>query len=135
MMPVFADTFFFLAVLNRRDSAHHAAVRWSRDHDRLRVTTAWVLAEVGDALAADNREAFVSLVRLVRQNPLFRLIEASQDSFDRGLALYARRPDKQWSLTDCISFVIMSDEGLTESLTGDHHYEQAGFTALFALPG
>jgi len=47
-----------------------------------------------------------------------------------GLELYARRPDKSWSLTDCISFVVMTDRGLTEALTGDHHFEQAGFRAL-----
>ena len=46
------------------------------------------------------------------------------------MSLYSRRPDKEWSLTDCISFVVMSDEGLTEALTGDHHFEQAGFTPL-----
>lgn len=48
----------------------------------------------------------------------------------RGLGLYAARPDKAWSLTDCISFVVMTDRGLTEALTGDHHFEQAGFRAL-----
>jgi predicted nucleic acid-binding protein len=43
---------------------------------------------------------------------------------------YESRPDKAWSLTDCISFVVMNQHGLTEALTGDHHFEQAGFTAL-----
>ena len=52
------------------------------------------------------------------------------DTFARGFDLYARRPDKSWSLTDCISFVVMTDRGLTEALTGDHHFEQAGFRAL-----
>jgi predicted nucleic acid-binding protein len=50
--------------------------------------------------------------------------------FDAGLELYSRRPDKEWSLTDCISFVVMEEHGLTEALTTDHHFEQAGFTAL-----
>ena len=49
---------------------------------------------------------------------------------ERGLALYDARPDKQWSLTDCISFLVMQDRRITEALTGDHHFEQAGFTAL-----
>jgi predicted nucleic acid-binding protein len=48
----------------------------------------------------------------------------------RGIQLYDSRPDKQWSLTDCISFVVMQDRGIVEALTGDHHFEQAGFTAL-----
>ena len=50
----------------------------------------------------------------------------------RGLALYDERPDQEWSLTDCISFVVMADEGIAEALTGDHHFEQAGFVALLA---
>jgi hypothetical protein len=50
----------------------------------------------------------------------------------RGLDLFAGRSDKNWSLTDCISFVVMQDEGLTEALTGDSHFEQAGFKALLA---
>jgi len=50
--------------------------------------------------------------------------------YQRGINLYAQRPDKEWSLTDCISFVVMSDRGITEALTGDHHFEQAGFRAL-----
>ncbi len=48
------------------------------------------------------------------------------------MKLYDERPDKAWSLTDCISLVVMADEGLTEALTRDHHFEQAGFTAVFA---
>lgn len=49
---------------------------------------------------------------------------------NRSIKLYASRPDKQWSLTDCISFEVMRREGITEALTGDHHFEQAGFVAL-----
>ena len=49
---------------------------------------------------------------------------------EQGMDLYARRPDKEWSLTDCISFVVMSQNGLEEALTGDHHFEQAGFRIL-----
>jgi predicted nucleic acid-binding protein len=49
---------------------------------------------------------------------------------ERGLDLYDARPDKEWSLTDCISFIVMQDHGTYEALTGDHHFEQAGFVAL-----
>jgi hypothetical protein len=49
----------------------------------------------------------------------------------RGIQLYNSRLDKDWSLTDCISFVVMRERGITEALTGDHHFEQAGFTTLF----
>ena len=49
---------------------------------------------------------------------------------DRGLAIFAERQDKDWPLTDCISFVVMQEQGITEALTGDRHFEQAGFVAM-----
>jgi predicted nucleic acid-binding protein len=60
------------------------------------------------------------------------VIPASQELFDKGVELYDARPDKQWSLTDCISFVLMEQRGITEALTADRHFEQAGFVALLA---
>jgi predicted nucleic acid-binding protein len=66
----------------------------------------------------------------VEQNPFVRIIPPSDEQYARGFDLYRRRPDKEWSLTDCISFVVMAEEGLTEALTGDKHFEQAGFAAL-----
>ena len=63
-------------------------------------------------------------------DPDFIVLEADQHLFERGLQLYENRPDKEWSLTDCISFVAMEEMGIAEALTGDHHFEQAGFTAL-----
>lgn len=58
------------------------------------------------------------------------LLPPDQILFDAGLELYASRSDKEWSLTDCISFVVMRERGITDALTGDHHFEQAGFVAL-----
>ena len=128
--PVFADTFFFLAVLNPRDAAHRRAVETSRSLRRPRMTTGWVLTEVGDAFARDNREAFLDLLKLVRTNPLMRVIEPTQEWFDRGVNLYRERPDKDWPLTDCISFAVMHEFGLRDALTCDRHFEQAGFREM-----
>jgi predicted nucleic acid-binding protein len=58
------------------------------------------------------------------------IYEAEREVFDLGVDLYQNRDDKEWSLTDCISFVVMTREGITEALTGDHHFEQAGFSIL-----
>src|SRR5437660_600335 len=127
MNAVFADTFFFLAILNPLDPAHQQASEMSRNLRRPRITTAWVLTEVGDALARDNRTAFLDLLELMRENPLTRVVGPSQELFDAGIAFYGERTDKEWPLTDCISFVVMEREGITEALTGDRHFEQAGF--------
>lgn len=130
MRMVFADTFFFLAILNPSDPAHRRASALSRSLHQPRITTAWVLTEVGDALACDNRRAFLDLMQLLRHNPLIRVVEPSLELFTAGVAFYASRPDKDWPLTDCISFVVMEREGIREAITEDHHFEQAGFTAL-----
>jgi len=59
-----------------------------------------------------------------------RIVRSGPQLFQRGLKLYDERPDKEWSLTDCISFVVMKDEGISDALTGDQHFEQAGFIPL-----
>jgi predicted nucleic acid-binding protein len=132
MTPLFADAFFFIAVLNKSDRAHAGAAAYLRPRlSRPLLTTAWVLTEVADGLAQPNhRPAVVRLLTTLRGNPTVEIIPPDLDLFDRGVDLYSRRPDKAWSLTDCISFVVMSERGLTEALTGDHHFEQAGFRAV-----
>jgi len=131
MKPVFADTFFFLALLNPADAAHRDAVAVSRSLRRRRVTTTWVLTEAGDAMSVGtSRSAFLQFLELIKASPLVTVVPATEELFARGVVLFSQRPDKEWTSTDCISFVVMADQGLTEALTGDHHFEQAGFTAL-----
>ncbi len=131
MKPLFADTFYYLAMVNPRDAAHREAVSYSQKRRVRTVTTAWVLTEVADALAASVRRlVFLSLLRGLQGNPAVRIIPAGQDLFEQGIRLYAKRPDKDWPLTDCISFVVMKQMKLTDALTGDRHFEQAGFRAL-----
>lgn len=130
MKPLFADTFYFLALLNAGDQAHRRALQFEAEAAPL-VTTAWVLTEVGDALSApENRAVFLQLLDTLQASPDVRLLPPSEALFTRGIELYRQRPDKEWSLTDCISFAVMATEELTEALTGDHHFEQAGFRAL-----
>ncbi len=131
MKRVFGDAFFFLALLGERDAAHRQSRRICSEQPLHIVTTQWVLAEVADGMArSDYRQQFISFARHLADAPHLEIIPASAESFARGLARYCQRPDKQWSLTDCISYVVMEDEGLTEALTGDHHFEQAGFKIL-----
>ena len=131
MRRVFADTFYFLAVLNRGDPAREQALRYYGDPTVLIVTTEWVLVEVGDAMAVPPaRQKFKELTELLKAEEQISVLPATHELFERGAALYFQRADKKWSLTDCISFVVMTEEGITDALTGDHHFEQAGFRAL-----
>jgi predicted nucleic acid-binding protein len=128
---VFADTFFFLAILNRADPTHERAVALSRQSRSVRVTTDWIITELADGLAKiEQRERFMDLYRHIQLSPAIRVVPASRALLEEGISLYGARPDKDWSLTDCISFVVMRDEGIIHALTGDHHFEQAGFKAL-----
>ena len=133
MKRLFADSIYFIALLNERDATHGRAVYFSRECRAMLVTTRWVLVEFADALCEPAwRERAGSFIEFVMSGPGFAVIEESDALFARGLDLYRKRQDKSWSLTDCISFVVMADEELADALTGDRHFEQAGFSAVFA---
>ena len=127
MTTVFADSFYDFALLSRADESHRQAVEFSRSHRGRLITTEWVLTEIADGFASSpKRHAFVRLHERLRRDDSVSIVPATPEWFERGCGLYQRRADKDWSLTDCISFVVMQDYGLT----GDHHFEQAGFVAL-----
>ena len=131
MKAVFADTSFYLAVLNPRDVAHAKALQVGQRIERPAVLTDFILLELGNALSrVGQRELFSKLVPHLRSQPNIRIIPASRDLLERRFELFSRRVDKKWSLTDCTSFVVMQKEALTEALTTDHHFEQAGFVVL-----
>jgi predicted nucleic acid-binding protein len=133
MTPIFADTFFFLAVINADDQRHRAAMDFSNSNKSPLLTTTWVLTEVLDGLArTPNRHLGRQLYLDLLSDPAHRVVPPSRRQFEQGLELYHTRPDKKWSLTDCISFLVMQEHGITEALTGDHHFAQAGFTPLLA---
>jgi hypothetical protein len=128
----FADTYFYLALLAPNDADHERVCAFNDDFEGSIVTTDWVLIEVADAMSMGrNRERFVQLLDFLRSNKDVRIVRCSPDLFDRGIELYRERPDKNWSLTDCLSFTVMKDNGLRVALTGDQHFEQAGFQALW----
>ena len=133
MTPFFVDTYYFLALVGINDKAHDAAVALSRQVKNPLVTTTWVLTELGDALASTplGRETFLAITEDLYTNADVTIVTERQQLFSRGVEFYWSRLDKVWSLTDCISFVVMNDLGIGEVLTGDHHFEQAGFTILF----
>ena len=131
MTGVFADTFYFLALLNPKDAAHTRAAAFTLAFEGEMTTTAWVLTELADALShPPNRIKFLAAVDQLKNNPQGRIVLPTPELFADGIQLFKSRPDKEWSLTDCISFVVMQKESINEALTGDRHFEQAGFVAL-----
>lgn len=131
---LFIDTSFVYAVINPRDQWHERAVFWEgklQSEKFSLLTTEFILAEIADGLSAINfrREAALSIHILIN-NPFVTVIPATSELFLKALALYEERPDKNWGLTDCTSFTVMIENGLTEALTTDDHFRQAGFKAL-----
>ena len=131
MSLVLADAFYFVARLNRHDQHHERVVAFSREFRSRILTTDWVLMEVADALArSECRSRIRDFMLHLRQAPGCEVIPASRELLDRAMELYHQHADKEWTLTDCVSFVVMHERGVTHALTEDHHFEQAGFTAL-----
>jgi len=131
MTGCFADTYFFIALLFESDEAHGEAQAQIAHLTGRLYTSTWVLTEVADALAMPGRrERFMPFMQFLRTSPQITIVPAEQSLFDRGVLFYDQRADKSWSLTDCISFIIMQEHGLRDALTGDHHFEQAGFNVL-----
>ncbi|HEV7920430.1 MAG TPA: PIN domain-containing protein [Thermoanaerobaculia bacterium] len=128
----FLDTWFFIALFDRRDT-HHAAVRRleaRHRRDRL-VTHDGVLTEFLNYFCEDGPMARREASRLIRRIALdVTVVASSHELFLRALALYDARPDKEYSLTDCMSMVVMRDRGIDHILTNDHHFRQEGFTAV-----
>lgn len=132
MSAVLADTSFYVALLSPRDQHHADARRIAGGLRRPIVVTEFVLLELANAFCGtESRGRLPALWTHLNADPTVTVIPASSELLARGFARFADRLDKQWSLTDCISFVVMEDHGITEVLSSDHHYEQAGFVLLF----
>lgn len=134
MRVVFADTGYWVALLNPRDELHDKATELSKSLNPVHIITSeMVLTEIlndfskrGDYL----RKAATELIDNINANPNITVISQTSQQFQQGLELYKNRLDKNWSLTDCVSFEIMEQMGIYEALAYDKHFEQAGFRAL-----
>ena len=128
---IFADTGYFIAQANPSDRLHQRARAWTSFLREPMLTTEFVLIEVADAFSLPrDRDRLYALLAALRRSDNCEILPASPQLFDAGLQLHAARPDKEWSLTDCISFSVMRQRNLTLSLAYDHHFEQAGFEPL-----
>lgn len=131
---VFMDTSYAIALLSRQDQYHlqarALAETLAKEQTRL-MTTQAVFLELGAAFAKPaSREIAGRFMAAFDQEPQFVVIPLTDQRFAKALALFASRPDKAWSLADCLSFVVMQEFGITAALTTDRHFQQAGFTAL-----
>lgn len=133
MKKIFADTQYWIAIVNPGDSfAAAAKVARLSIGEAFIVTTDEVLIEFLSALSKGEhmRKQAAQMVRAILENPNVRVIPQTRDSFLKGLTFYETRSDKEYSLTDCISMNVMKAESLVEVLTNDHHFDQEGFTVL-----
>ena len=128
---ILLDTNYLVALFNPRDDLHARANAWSRAIREPGIVTEYVLLETVNALSmpADRSRAH-ALIALVESDPECEWVVADPRLWAAGLDLHRQRTDKAWSLTDCISFAVMQERGITRALTHDRHFEQAGFEAL-----
>jgi len=134
MGAVYADTCYWIALLNPRDQTHDIAVRVSKGlTDYRTITSEEVLTEFLNYYGVRGpyfRGAAAKLVERMQADRSIRILPQTREGFLAGLRLYRARPDKGYSLTDCISMEVMRREGLSEVLTNDGHFKQEGFTCL-----
>jgi uncharacterized protein len=128
----FLDTVFIQALLNKRDWYHQKALQLFptvKAASEVWLTEA-ILVEVGNALSTFNRQAATIFIQQCYNTPNIKVVSVNTVLLQNALKLYSSRGDKNWGLTDCISFVVMQEQNLTHALTADRHFVQAGFRAL-----
>lgn len=134
MPTVLVDTAAWIALVNTRDELHGRAEQTMaelRSRKAALVTTEFVLLEVANALSTLAwRGKAIRLIDGFRLLPDLHIIPADSSLMAEGWLLYCSRPDKEWSLTDCTSMVVMQKERIEQVFTSDHHFEQAGFVDL-----
>src|SRR5260370_31410145 len=128
---ILVDTGYLLALLDERDALHPRALSWAKAIAERLLVSEYVLWETMNACSRPtNRPKVHALLAHIRALPAYEIVSASRDLFEAGVRIHGQRTDKEWSLTDCISFILMHERGITRALAHDQHFEQAGFEAL-----
>ena len=134
MPEVFADTGYWIALLNRNDSLNAKARELSVTlQDTTIVTTEMVLTELlnnASRKGSERRRITAEAVAAWTENSQMEIVPQTSDQFRAALELYLARLDQSWSVVDCASFIVMETRQIQEALAFDRHFEQAGFTAL-----
>jgi uncharacterized protein len=130
----FLDTGHLIALLSSKDHFHQQAVRFQAQvklEQRRLITTEAVVFEVGAAFSrVAKRHVGIAVMHTLMNDPMIETVAISALLRDKAFALFAKHQDKDWSLCDCASFVLMQERGIEHALSVDHHFDQAGFTAL-----
>ena len=130
----FLDTSYAVALSAPTDELHGKALLLADELDRLQtrlVTTRGVLLEIGNALARNrHRSQAITLLNDLERDPNVEIVPLSDELYARALQLYSSRPDNEWGLIDCVSFVVMSERKIMIGLTSDEHFQQCAFRAL-----
>lgn len=134
MKTVFADTGYWLAMINNRDSLHQKARQLTQEINPIKIITSeMIFSELLDSFSKQGsflKQATINLIYRSYHNPNLEIIPQTPQLFREALNLYHQRLDQRWSHTDCSSFIIMKDYQITEALAYDKHFEQAGYIAL-----
>ena len=134
MRTIFADACYWIALLNPRDQLHQKANETSKNLGRCRIVTSeMVLTEFLNGLGKKGsqiREKAIKVVKTIMSSPNVEVIPQSSQQFRNAIEKYDNHRDKEWGLTDCASIQIMEERTINEILTNDHHFQQAGYTAL-----
>ncbi|MBI4474970.1 MAG: type II toxin-antitoxin system VapC family toxin [Acidobacteria bacterium] len=128
---ILVDTGFLLALAQPTDELHARAAAWAQALSEPLLVTEYVLCETINNLSKrPDRPRAHRIADLVLSGAGYIILNAGPSLFQAGLRLHRDRPDKDWSLTDCISFRVMQERGIRQALAYDLHFEQAGFEAL-----
>lgn len=131
MKTVFADTSYYIALATSKDDAYAAAKVFSDRFRGQQITSEYVLLELGNFFSKFTmRSAFVALYDALLRDPKTVILPCSDRVLKRAVDMYRTRQDKEWSLTDCTSFILMKENDVIHALSTERHFEQAGFSIL-----
>ncbi|MDQ3633875.1 MAG: PIN domain-containing protein [Acidobacteriota bacterium] len=131
MKTTLIDTLYVVALLNEKDENHYKANELVEIYDKqpLIVTDA-VLLEIGNTLSRKYKTQAIEMFNEFFVSPEVEIVRLDESLFNKAFELYRDYADKTWGLVDCVSFVVMRERGITDALTSDQHFVQAGFKAL-----
>jgi predicted nucleic acid-binding protein len=133
----FLDSSFIYALLNRNDQYHRQAVAVTRNftrNDRFVLTDAIILEACSLLSSLRARASIISFLESIAGSEYYTTLHTGEDLFHQAYGYFVQHDDKEWSLVDCISFIVMRERNIPLALTADHHFDQAGFTAVLLHP-